>query len=234
VVAIAGPPNAGKSSLLNRLARREAAIVSPQAGTTRDVIEVHLDLAGYPVTVVDTAGIRDAEDAVEREGVRRALERVRAADLVLWITDASADAAAEPSGGGAATWVIRNKVDRIAPRRSAESDFRACAIACRAPIFWTSMTTGEGVEGLLSAVAAWAQASLSGAESGLVSRARHRAALMEAKTALERAMALGAGGPDELLAEELRLAARALGRLTGRIDVEDLLDVIFREFCVGK
>jgi tRNA modification GTPase len=235
VVAIAGPPNAGKSSLLNRLARRDAAIVSPQAGTTRDVIEVHLDLKGYPVTLVDTAGIRDGEDAVEREGVRRALERVRAADLVLWVSDASADSeAGGPAGGGATTWVICNKVDRMARRANEESDFRGCAQERRERTFWTSMTTGEGVEALVAAVAEWAQASLSGAESGLVTRARHRAALVEAQVALERALTLGGEGPDELLAEELRLAARALGRLTGRIDVEDLLDVIFREFCVGK
>jgi tRNA modification GTPase len=239
VVAIAGPPNAGKSSLLNRLARRDAAIVSPQAGTTRDVIEVHLDLNGYPVTVVDTAGIRDPQDAVEREGVRRALERVRNADLVLWVRDASAgdpEVRRAPPPGDAATWVIHNKVDRIAPRRD-ESDFHAWSEAFERHAvrsFVTSMTTGEGIEALVGALAEWAQGALSGAESGLVTRARHRAAMTEAAAALDRALGLGQEGPDELLAEELRLAARALGRLTGRIDVEDLLDVIFREFCVGK
>jgi tRNA modification GTPase len=236
VVAIAGPPNAGKSSLLNRLARRDAAIVSPQAGTTRDLIEVPLDLNGYPVTVVDTAGIRDPQDGVEREGVRRALEQVRTADLVLWVTDVSADGDGEagPAGESAATWVIGNKIDRLARRRSDESDFSACPKTPGRPTFWTSMTTGEGVERLVGALAEWAQASLSGAESGLVTRARHRVALTEAKDSLERALSLGPEAPDELLAEEFRLAARALGRLTGRIDVEDLLDVIFREFCVGK
>jgi tRNA modification GTPase len=237
VVAIAGPPNAGKSSLLNRLVRRDAAIVSPQAGTTRDVIEVHLDLEGYPVTVVDTAGLREPQDAVEREGVRRALERVSGADLVLWVSDASAGGSEAPGAEppAAATWVIHNKVDRLA-RRSDESVFHAWAPAkAQAPrAFLTSMTTGEGVEGLVAALTEWAQATLSGAEAGLVTRARHRATLTEAAGALDRALGLGTEGPDELLAEELRLAARALGRLTGRIDVEDLLDVIFREFCVGK
>jgi tRNA modification GTPase len=234
-VAIAGPPNAGKSSLLNRLARRDAAIVSPQAGTTRDVIEVHLDLKGYPVSVVDTAGIRDPQDAVEREGVRRALERVRTADLVLWVTDASAQpAAAMPAAAvdGRLTWVIANKIDRIAPRCSDESGFNACPKERRT--FFTSMTTGEGLDALVAAVAEWAQETLSGAESGLVTRARHRSALTQAAAAIDRALSLGSDGADELLAEDLRLAARALGRLTGRIDVEDLLDVIFREFCVGK
>jgi tRNA modification GTPase len=237
LVAIAGPPNAGKSSLLNRLARRDAAIVSPQAGTTRDVIEVHLDLLGYPVCVVDTAGIRDPQDAVEREGVRRALERVRAADLVLWVTDASAQPEAvmraDAQVDGRVTWVIANKIDRIAPRRcSDESGFNAWPKARRK--FLTSMTTGEGLDALVAAVAEWAQKTLAGAESKLVTRARHRSALTEAAAALDRALSLGAEGADELLAEDLRLAARALARLTGRIDVEDLLDVIFREFCVGK
>jgi tRNA modification GTPase len=234
MVAIAGPPNAGKSSLLNRLARRDAAIVSPQAGTTRDVIEVHLDLKGYPVCVVDTAGIRDPQDAVEREGVRRALERVRTADLVLWVTDARAppNAVAAAPADGRVTWVIANKIDRIAPRRRDESGLNACPKAPRR--FLTSMTTGEGLDALVAAVAEWAQETLSGAESGLLTRARHRSALTEAAAAIDRALSLGSEAPDELLAEDLRLAARALGRLTGRIDVEDLLDVIFREFCVGK
>lgn len=233
VVAIAGPPNAGKSSLLNRLARRDAAIVSPQAGTTRDVIEVHLDLSGFPVTVVDTAGICDADDPVEREGVRRALARVASADLVLWITDASTDAVKPGPEGGAFRWEVRNKIDR---RRSGESDFGACRREGEGTgrLFWTSMITGEGVDALIAAVSEWAQETLAGAESGLVTRARHRVALTEAAEAIDRALSLGASAPDELLAEELRLAARALGRLTGRVDVEDLLDVIFREFCIGK
>src|ERR1700729_3986662 len=118
VVAIAGPPNAGKSTLLNRLARREAAIVSPHAGTTRDVIEVHLDLDGYPVTLLDTAGIRDSAEPVEREGVRRARERAAAADLVLWVTDGSASGLAideRPKNlANAVIWLVRNKIDQAA------------------------------------------------------------------------------------------------------------------------
>src|SRR6202041_1273895 len=115
-VVIAGPPNAGKSTLLNRLARREAAIVSPHAGTTRDIIEVHLDLGGYPVTLLDTAGIRDSDNPVEQEGVRRARERAAAADLVLWVTDGSAGGPAvedQPKNlANAAIWLVRNKIDR--------------------------------------------------------------------------------------------------------------------------
>lgn len=246
VVAIAGPPNAGKSSLLNRLARRDAAIVSPHAGTTRDVIEVHLDLDGYPVTVVDTAGIRDSENAVEREGVRRALDRVHSADLVLWITDASAAPIAPGQPSSTVTWMVRNKVDRMTPeqRHRDESEFGAWPQTGGGRQdwrpFWASMMTGEGVDALMAALCAWARETLAGGESGLVTRARHRAALTEALEAIDRAQTLGRGAPNqpecaaELLAEDLRLAARALGRLTGRIDVEDLLDVIFREFCVGK
>src|SRR5271165_5181591 len=115
VVAIAGPPNAGKSTLFNRLARREAAIVSPHAGTTRDVIEVHLDLGGFPVTLLDTAGIRDSVDPVELEGVRRARERAAAADLVLWVTDVSADGRSGDHAPAAlrasAIWLVENKID---------------------------------------------------------------------------------------------------------------------------
>ena len=115
MVAIAGPPNAGKSTLLNRLARREAAIVSPYAGTTRDVIEVHLDLGGLPVTLLDTAGIRETDDPVEMEGVRRARDRAAAADLVLWVVDASEKAPASRRIGPlrAKIWLIRNKIDLI-------------------------------------------------------------------------------------------------------------------------
>jgi tRNA modification GTPase len=120
VVAIAGPPNAGKSTLLNRIARREAAIVSPIPGTTRDVIEVHLDLNGYPVTVLDTAGIRDSDDAVEQEGVRRARQRASDADLILWVYDAddpSARNRASAFSGPVMNWLVRNKTDLVPPSK---------------------------------------------------------------------------------------------------------------------
>ena len=115
VVAIAGPPNAGKSTLLNRIARREAAIVSPYAGTTRDVIEVHLDLDGLPVTLLDTAGIREAGDPVEMEGVRRARERAAAADLVLWVEDATGSPMEPRNIAAGSVWRIRNKIDLLPP-----------------------------------------------------------------------------------------------------------------------
>jgi len=238
-VAIAGPPNAGKSSLLNRLARREAAIVSPYAGTTRDVIEVHLDLSGYPVTLLDTAGVRESDDPVEQEGVRRARARADAADLVLWVVEAGAGDASvvgrakERSDVPGTTqrsevknqWIIHNKVD-LSPNRAQlkDQDYE----------YAISALTGQGLDQLVADLAAFARDALSASEPALVTRERHRVALQETADALGRALAVGRSGQEELIAEELRLAGRALGRLTGRVDVEDVLDVIFRDFCIGK
>jgi tRNA modification GTPase len=227
VVAIAGPPNAGKSSLLNRIARREAAIVSPYAGTTRDVIEVHLELDGYPVTVLDTAGIRATEDPVEQEGVRRAVERAGSADLVLWVIEPSEVAPADvPAGGSVPVWTVENKID-VSLKEPARTD-----VGIR-PCFAISAKTGAGIDVLMTELAAHAEGFFGGGEPALLTRERHRAALRDTVSALERALAEGTGR-DDILAEELRLAARALGRLTGRVDVDDILDVIFRDFCIGK
>ena len=227
VVAIAGPPNAGKSTLLNRLARREAAIVSPHAGTTRDVIEVHLDLDGYPVTLIDTAGIRDTHDPVEQEGVRRARERARTADLVLWLVDAGDAVPPEIDGElkGAPIWIARNKIDIV-------SDSTALP-ELRAHAFDISASRGDGVQELIARLISFAQEFFGSGESGLISRARHRALLRETADSLTHAISAARQG-DELLAENLRIAIHSLGRLTGRVDVEDILDVIFREFCIGK
>lgn len=224
VVAIAGPPNAGKSSLLNRLARREAAIVSPYPGTTRDVIEVQLDLGGYPVTLLDTAGVRDSDDPVEQEGVRRAQARAEAADLVLWVEDATGALAKKSDLKG--QWLVHNKVDLL--------DSEAKQLAESSNAFEISALTGAGLDRLVAALAKFAAEFFSAAEPALVTRQRHRDALRETAEALGRALAAGPAGQEELVAEELRLAARALGRLTGRVDVEDILDVIFRDFCIGK
>jgi tRNA modification GTPase len=224
VVAIAGPPNAGKSSLLNRIARREAAIVSPYAGTTRDVIEVHLDLEGYPVTVLDTAGIRPTADPVEQEGVRRAVERAAGADLVLWVVEPGGKAPADTVPGRAtAVWIVENKSDLLAtlPREDGTR-------------FAVSALTGAGMDRLIRELAGHAKEFFESGEPAVVTRERHRTALRDTIAALDRAIAEGAAGREDILAEELRLAARALGRLTGRVDVEDILDVIFRDFCIGK
>jgi tRNA modification GTPase len=222
VVAIAGPPNAGKSTLLNRIARREAAIVSPYAGTTRDVIEVHLDLGGYPVTLLDTAGIRETDDPVEREGVMRAKARAAEADLVLWVVDATQPAPA--NADQPQSWIVHNKIDLKKP----------ASYSAEQKTFGISATSGEGVDGLITALSAYAEDVFGIQEPALVTRERQRRTLEDALSALDRAIVHGAGGQDDIFAEELRMAARALGRLTGRVDIEDILDVIFRDFCIGK
>jgi tRNA modification GTPase len=221
-VVIAGPPNAGKSTLMNQLARREVAIVSPHAGTTRDVIEVQLDLDGYPVTVIDTAGIRDTDDPVEQEGVRRARARAADADLVLWLCEG------EPAGadhrGDAPVWVVRNKIDLTGD----EADSEPVNLTFR-----VSAKHGQGIAALIDALVSFARDFFGGNETGLITRERQRKLLEETAVALQRSIgAVGLG--EELAAEELRVAAFALGKLLGRVDVEDLLDVIFREFCIGK
>jgi len=243
VVAIAGPPNAGKSTLFNRLARREAAIVSPFAGTTRDVIEVHLELDGYPVTVLDTAGIRESAEPVEEEGVRRARARAAEADLVLWVTDISAVGRAFSElpllKGDTPLWLVENKIDLLEESASRRSLAGSCPHSERDEfkfVFSVSAERGEGLDVLFGALAAFARDSFAASEAAVVTRARHRRALEETATALDRAVAEStAQSPrEELIAEELRHATWSLGRLTGRVDVEDVLDKIFRDFCIGK
>jgi tRNA modification GTPase len=220
VVAIAGPPNVGKSTLMNQLARREVAIVSPHAGTTRDVIEVQLDLDGYPVTVIDTAGIRETDDPVEQEGVRRARARAAEADLVLWLSDT--ELSEFPSHGSTPVWLVRNKVDLDSfVRDVGEDQFRISA------------ARGDGISDLVGALVGFAHEYFGAAESSLIGRERQRKLLEETAISLRRSIETVDGG-EELVAEELRRAALALGRLLGRVDVEDILDVIFREFCIGK
>lgn len=224
VVAITGPPNVGKSTLMNQLARREVAIVSPHAGTTRDVIEVQLDLDGYPVTVIDTAGIRETDDPVEQEGVRRARARAADADLVLWLADSSH--VEIDHQGTASVWLLRNKIDIAASGRPmAESEGRAG--------FEISASRGDGLPELIAALVGFAQDYFGGNEGGLIGRSRQRKLLQETAASLQRCIDV-VGEGEELAAEELRTAVHSLGRLLGRVDVEDILDVIFREFCVGK
>lgn len=223
-VVIAGAPNAGKSSLLNALAKRDAAIVSEEAGTTRDVIEVHLDLGGVPVMLIDTAGLREAEGKIEAEGIRRALARAGDADLVLWVVDATAPQWEAPRGlapGKAERVAVLNKID-LAPEAGAGRECLA-----------VSARTGEGLEHLIDTLAEKvALATDQGAGAPHLTRARHRVELEGAHAALQR-YGDPALGP-EFKAEELRIAARHLGRLTGLIDVEEVLGAIFAEFCIGK
>jgi tRNA modification GTPase len=226
-IAILGPPNAGKSSLMNRLARREAAIVSPIAGTTRDVVEVRLVLSGYPVWVADTAGLREAQDAIEAEGVRRALARAEGADLRIWVSDVSRETLATPEQARPGDIRVLNKADLIgaAPGQDTVGE----------DVFVVSAASGMGLEALERRLADIVRHRLEVDEAPLVTRARHRELVEEALAAVVRGLqgarrSVGA----ELVSEDLRLAARALGRITGSIDAEDLLDRIFSQFCVGK
>lgn len=221
VVAIVGAPNAGKSSLLNALARRDAAIVTDIAGTTRDIIDVAASLGGYPVSLVDTAGLRDSGDPIEREGVRRARAAAERADIRLVLIDG-------------ATWPdIDDETRALLDRPDALGVISKGdrGIEDASGFMVVSSTTGEGVGALEAALAEFAADRLGGSETALITRARHREALTEACGALGRALD-GCGA--ELWAEDLRHALAALGRVAGRVDVDDVLDVIFRDFCIGK
>ncbi len=213
-IVIAGPPNAGKSTLLNALARREAAIVSALAGTTRDPIEVHLDLGGCPVTLIDTAGLRESGDTIEQIGMFRARERADAADLVVWLVEDERPAPAF----SAPVWRIAAKADL----RPAD-DRDALAISAK---------TGHNVDQLVARLSAFAQTTAGAGASGLLARARHREAFAAALAALDHLAE--AELPVELMAEDLRAARLALDRLIGKVDVEDILDDIFSRFCIGK
>jgi len=220
-LAIIGPPNAGKSSLVNALARRDVAIVAETAGTTRDVIEVRMDLGGYPVILADTAGLRAASEVIEAEGVRRALARAEAANLVLLLLDGSA---ADPFAGlppdTRGDLVVFNKSDLPWPAKREGLSI--------------SLKTGDGMDAMIEALTAKVRERLEQPnEAPLLTRARHRRALGDAARSLEQALATEDDQP-ELMAEDLRLALRALGRITGRVDIEEVLDVVFRDFCIGK
>jgi len=229
-IAILGPVNAGKSSLLNCLAGRDAAIVAPDEGTTRDVVEVRMDLGGWPLNLADTAGLRGAGgdlDAVEAEGMRRARARAAQADLKIVLFDGArwpqipqeAEALIDKSA-----LAVLNKCDLLAGDMAGAriGGFEALKISCK---------TGEGLDCLLERIKNYLETRYRPSASPILTRARHRHALENCLRALDR-YDIGAG--PELAAEELRLAADALGRITGRVDIENLLDVIFNEFCIGK
>jgi tRNA modification GTPase len=215
-LTILGPPNAGKSSLINALAQRDAAIVSEIPGTTRDVIELRLNLGGYLVHVADTAGLRDAKDTIEAEGVRRALAQAEAGDLVLLLRD------------GTAPYTDHSpiKPDLLVWNKNDLAGFQ------KHDGISLSLKSGEGLPELIAALTSLVAERLeTKGEAPSLSRPRHRAALTEALDNLRHA--LTAVQP-ELFAEDLRLALRAIGRITGRVDVEELLDQVFRDFCIGK
>jgi tRNA modification GTPase len=272
LLTVIGPPNAGKSSLVNALAKRDIAIVSDRPGTTRDVLEARLDLGGYAVTIADTAGLRPSEDAIESEGVRRALARAESGDLTLLLLDGTSP---DPFAGlpeeavASAALVVWNKVDLLTGLADTSTGISSTspsrgliATACQrnapgsdrrpaqgqAPHFgWgadgegsprsenpltISVRTGEGMDTLVETLIGKVRERLDRPrEFPLITRARHRHALQHAVDALQRAIAQD---QSELIAEELRLALRALGRIAGRVDIEELLDVVFRDFCIGK
>ena len=230
-VVLQGRPNAGKSSLLNALSKREAAIVSDEAGTTRDVVTVNMNLGGYLFSVSDTAGIREAGSQVEAEGVKRAVAAGRAADLILWLKDGEEG---EPDGLAngnddleettVPVWMLRSKSDLIdSEQKQPEADVD----------MHVSAKDGDGLNRLENRLIAFAQSQCGTGMEDLSTRTRHFQELEAVVGALATAIG-NAEDPIEMRAEELRKASDSLGRLTGRIDVEELLGVIFSEFCVGK
>lgn len=225
VVVIAGAPNAGKSSLLNRLAGHDAAIVTPTPGTTRDVLREDIVISGMPVRIIDTAGLREASDAIEQEGVRRAREQITRADRVLLVVDASDDGPTPELDAALAdrpVTVVRNKIDLTGE-----------ASGCEGETARVSAKTGAGLDALrdhLKTVAGWRESggTFSARRRHLDALARARRHLVEGLEALETRHA------GELLAEELRLTQHALGEITGTVTTEDLLGEIFSSFCIGK
>jgi len=223
-VALTGMPNVGKSSLLNALAKRDAAIVSEEAGTTRDVIEVRLDLEGLPIVVSDTAGIRVAEGTAEREGVRRSLAKARDADLVIWLSDVTASECPLPpeiANRGEGVLHVENKIDLVASGKT------CCGRLA------VSAKTGTGIKDLTKRLAKRAGERIGIQEAPLITQARYREQVSTCLMALDTFLS---SEPEdiELRAEDLRSARNALGRITGRVDVEDMLDQIFGRFCIGK
>ncbi|MEN5247682.1 tRNA uridine-5-carboxymethylaminomethyl(34) synthesis GTPase MnmE [Brucella pseudintermedia] len=219
-VVIVGAPNAGKSSLLNFLAGREVAIISEEAGTTRDLLEVKLDLGGIPVYVTDTAGLRETESVVEKIGIERARARMADADLVLVLEDMNDPIPIATEETSATLWTVGTKAD-LNDTSSSDWTYRI------------STKSGEGLDRLLSDLQAFAEAQIGQIEDAVPTRQRHINLLRSTVTEIDRAVA-GTHLPLELRAENMRLASQYLGRITGDVDVEEILDVIFSQFCIGK
>jgi len=218
-IVLAGAPNAGKSSLLNKLARRDVAIVSSTAGTTRDVIEVRMDIDGYPVIVADTAGLRDSNEEIEAEGIRRAKQQADQADMILAVIDGSVDDNDAETNKLPPEKTVRliNKADKISDRKGTD--------------LFVSAKTGEGIDALLDLIGKTVVDAMSMNEEPSLTRLRHRQALENCVDSLNAALAAPAV---ELAAEDVRMAVRFLGKITGRVDVEDVLDIVFKDFCIGK
>lgn len=219
-LVILGAPNAGKSSLLNKLVQRDAAIVSPTAGTTRDVIDVHLNLGGYSVILADTAGLRGTDNDIEAEGINRAISRADQADIKILLFDGTQELDAQ-------TLALEDDKSIVVFNKSDEVNFKAS----HANAIKISVLKNDGVEQLITRIVDALKNIVGSSDAPALTRARHREALENAYNALERSMTAPL---PELAAEDIRMAVRYLGSLTGRVDVEDLLDMIFRDFCIGK
>jgi len=227
-ICIIGAPNAGKSSLMNVLAKRDVAIVSDIAGTTRDVIEVYLDLDGYPVVLFDTAGLRQdrldlhGQDYIEAEGIKRTVQQAQQADLKILLYDGQQ---AEPDP------LTLSFTDDNSLALVSKSDL-PIKLNYPAPHIQVSSTTSEGIPALLDKIRDFIAGRMGGSEQMSLTRLRHRHSLEECRASLQRSIQRDI--LPELVAEDVRLAIRALGQITGRVDVEDILDVVFRDFCIGK
>jgi len=233
-IALVGAPNAGKSTLLNALAERDAAIVTSTPGTTRDIIEVPLTLGGYKTLLADTAGLRETEDAIEAEGVRRARAWAAEADLRLWVIDAAmfhVKQNNELSALRSGDWAVVNKIDLVDAYRLEE--LREILAAQGLKVIEMAARKPDGAEEARAALTSHVVEALSGAEFPAATRIRHAESLVEARTYIQRALS-DVGLEVELAAEDVRLATRALSRITGRIDPEDVLDRVFSSFCIGK
>ena len=232
LVAILGAPNIGKSSLFNALVGDDTAIVSSIAGTTRDIIEARLDLMGIPVLLSDTAGLHQSTDPIEAEGIRRAIQRAAQADIRITMFSAQTWAEQDPEITAQInqdSLIVINKCDLYPVSVSllaAHND-----VPENPPMLALSLSTGEGLDQLRHTLSKIVCERFSPGYAPVLSRIRHRQALQECSTHLERALTTM---ESELIGEDLRLAMRSLGRITGRVDVEDVLDVVFQEFCIGK
>ena len=229
-IIILGEPNAGKSTLLNRIANRDVAIVTDEEGTTRDILSVHLDLKGYPATIMDTAGIRETTGKVEIEGIRRAKEQAKEADLILELIDsttATSDSRFKEEFKNIPIWLLYNKVDlkpNIIERVQKNLINNTYIISAK---------SGEGITELIDSLAKFCGEFWIDAESSIISRTRHRTLLTVALKSVKKVLN-DSRLPIELCAEELRSASDEIGRITGKVQTDELLDVIFKEFCVGK
>jgi tRNA modification GTPase len=224
-VAVIGPPNAGKSTLVNWLSKRPVSIISEQPGTTRDVLEASLDLGGYPVIIADTAGLRASTDPIENEGIKRAQEWAKTANSRLILLEPSTEAGflERLKPNPECDLVVLNKIDLL-PR-----DFK------KEETLAISLKDEIGLDKLLNGLKKIVSKSMVGQEPPVITRTRHREALQSCLNSIKSAKtALLSGEEPEIVAEELRAATKSLGRVVGAVDVEDLLDVVFGDFCIGK